>query len=229
MRLLVVEDSTRLRSSLSEGLARSGFAVDAVADGKSALDYIAAAQYDVVILDLMLPVLDGISVLREMRRSGHACRVLILSAKDQIHDRVEGLELGADDYLVKPFSFDELLARVKALVRREYNAPNPVINLGKAQLNTAMHQVLVNNTPLPLTAHEVSLLEALALNRGRVMSAQSLEGRLHNFAGSVTRNAIEVHVSKLRRKLRDAGINDLIHTRRGFGYFIEQQCDESAV
>jgi two-component system copper resistance phosphate regulon response regulator CusR len=223
MKILVVEDSQRLRESLSEGLTRSGFAVDAVADGQSALNYAAAAQYDALVLDLMLPVRDGLSVLNELRSTGCTSRVLILSARDQLQDRVHGLELGADDYLVKPFAFDELVARLKALVRREYQQPNPLINLGEVELNTALHSVRVGGSEVQLTPHEVSLLEALALNRGKVLSVQSLEDRLYNFSSPVTHNTIEVHISKLRKKLREQGVSDVVKTRRGFGYFIEAE------
>lgn len=223
MKLLLVEDSSRLRESLTEGLSRSGFAVDAVGDGEAALGYATVAQYDVIILDLMLPIRDGWSVLKELRMAGNRARVLILSAKDQVYDRVRGLELGADDYLVKPFAFDELLARLKALVRREYETPNPIVKLGACELNTALHRVEVNGNELALTPHEVSLLEALALNRGRVMSVSSLEDRIYNFDANVTHNTIEVHISKLRKKLREIGATDVIKTRRGFGYFIESE------
>lgn len=223
MKILLVEDSERLRKSLTEGLARSGFAVDAVSDGQLGLDYARAALYDVIVLDLMLPVLDGLSLLSELRRDGCPSQILILSAKDQLQDRVRGLEMGADDYLVKPFAFEELLARLKALVRREYKKPNPVVNLGSVELNTALHSVQVDGAEVPLTPHEISLLEALALNRGKVMSVQGLEDRLYNFNSQVTNNTIEVHISKLRKKLREQGVSEVIKTRRGFGYFIEAE------
>jgi len=223
MKILVVEDSRRLRESLSEGLTRSGFAVDAVGDGEHALAYAGAAQYDVIVLDLMLPVRDGLSVLSELRASGYSSQILILSAKDQVQDRVRGLDLGADDYLVKPFAFDELLARLKAMVRREYQTLNPVVKLGDVELNTALHSVRASGAEVRLTPHEISVLEALALNRGKVMSVQSLEDRLYNFRSQVTHNTIEVHISKLRKKLRQCGTRDLIKTRRGFGYFIEAE------
>lgn len=221
MRLLLVEDSTRLRKSLREGLSRSGFAVDEAADGGVGLAHALAIEYDVVVLDLMLPVMDGLSVLRQLRDAGRNCPVLILSARDQVADRVRGLELGADDYLIKPFAFDELSARLQALVRRRFEQRNPVIQLGEVQLNTALHSAQFHGQSLPLTPNEISLLELLALRRGRVVSFASLEDHLYAADSAVTRNAIEAHVSALRRKLRAVGEPDLVKTRRGFGYYID--------
>lgn len=221
MRLLIVEDSVRLRKSLGEGLRRSGFAVDVVGDGEAGLRFALAVDYDIIVLDLMLPLLDGLSVLARLREQGRSANILILSAKDQVQDRIRGLELGADDYLIKPFAFDELLARLKALVRRGYGQRNPVIQLGRIELNTALHRVLCGGVELALTPHELGLLEYLALNRGRVVSPQSLEDHLYDSDAVVSRNAIEAHISALRKKLRGAGITQLIKTRRGFGYYIE--------
>ncbi|MCP5424925.1 MAG: response regulator transcription factor [Gammaproteobacteria bacterium] len=221
MKLLIVEDSERLRKSLSEGLRRMGFAVDPVGDGETGLRFALAVDYDVIILDLMLPRLDGLTVLQRLREHGKNTHVLILSAKDQVQDRIRGLEWGADDYLVKPFSFDELLARLKALVRRCYQHHNPIIQLGCIELNTALHRAVSGDGEVPLTPNELALLEYLALNRGRVVSQRSLEDHLYDSDTVVTRNAIEAHISSLRKKLRAVGEAQLIKTRRGFGYYIE--------
>lgn len=221
MRLLLVEDSARLRKSLTEGLSRSGFAVDSAADGKAGLAHALAADYDVVILDLMLPELDGLSVLRQLRDTGRNGPVLILSARDQVADRIRGLELGADDYLIKPFAFDELNARLQALVRRRYERRNPVIKIGTIELNTALHRARFADTDLALTPNEMALFELLALRRGRVVSLVSLADHLYAGDNAVTPNAIEAHISALRRKLRAVGEPLLIQTRRGFGYYIE--------
>ncbi|NJO36325.1 MAG: response regulator transcription factor [Rhizobiales bacterium] len=140
MKILIIEDSERLRRSLSEGLRRSGSAVDQVADGETGLNYALAAAYDVIVLDLILPKLNGLEVLEQIRQHGVNAGVLILSAKDQAEDRIRGLELGADDYLIKPFVFDELIARLKALVRRAYNQRNPIIKIGDITLNTALRR-----------------------------------------------------------------------------------------
>ena len=221
MRLLLVEDSTRLRKSLGEGLRRSGFAVDSVADGKAGLHYALGADYDVMVLDLMLPELDGLAVLQQMREAGRNFPVLILSARDQLADRIRGLELGADDYLIKPFAFDELQARLQALIRRRYEQRNPLLKLGTVTLNTALHSVSCESIELALTPNEMALFELLALRRGRVVSVTSLADHLYADTATVTPNAIEAHVSSLRRKLRAVGAGDLIKTRRGFGYCIE--------
>ena len=221
MKLLIVEDSERLRHSLTQGLRRSGFAVDAVSDGEAGLRFALAVDYDVIVLDLMLPLLDGLSILQRLREQGRSTNVLILSAKDQVPDRIQGLELGADDYLIKPFAFDELVARLKALMRRGYDKRNPIIRLGQVELNTALHQAVCDGVELALTPHEMSLLECLALNLGRVMSPQSLESHVYDSDTVVSRNAIEAHISALRKKLRAVGVTQLIKTRRGFGYFID--------
>ena len=221
MRLLLVEDSTRLRKSLGEGLRRSGFAVDSVADGKTGLRYALGGDYDVMVLDLMLPELDGLAVLQQLREAGRNFPVLILSARDQVADRIRGLELGADDYLVKPFAFDELHARLQALIRRRYEQRNPMLQLGSITLNTALHSVSCAAIELALTPNETALFELLALRRGRVVSLTSLADHLYAGDVAVTPNAIEAHVSALRRKLRAVGEPDLIKTRRGFGYCIE--------
>ena len=221
MKLLLIEDSERLRRSLGEGLRRSGFAVDLVEDGEAGLRFALAAEYDAVVLDLMLPKLDGLSVLQRLRDHGRNTNVLILSAQDQVHDRIRGLRLGADDYLIKPFAFEELLARLQALVRRRYENRSPVIQLGGIELNTALHQANYRGREILLTPHELALLEYLAFNRGRVLSVKSLEDHLYDSDAQVSSNAIEAHISGLRRKLREVGEPEIIKTRRGFGYYIE--------
>lgn len=221
MKLLIAEDSPRLRLSLGEGLRRSGYAVDLVADGVSALRYALGSDYDAIVLDLMLPELDGLSVLRQLRASGRKTNVLILSARDQVQDRVRGLDLGADDYLIKPFDFDELLARLSALVRRRYDQRDPVLRLGGIELDLALHRAVRDGIEIPLTPSELALLEYLVLNRGRVVSVTSLEEHLYGSDTAVTRNAMEVQISSLRKKLRAAGEPELVQTRRGFGYFVD--------
>lgn len=221
MKLLLIEDSARLRKSLGEGLRRSGYAVDLVSDGEAGLRFALAVAYDVIVLDLMLPKLDGLAVLQSLREHGRKTHVLILSAKDQVQDRIQGLHLGADDYLVKPFAFEELRARIQALVRRCYDQRDPLIKLGQIELNTALHQASRAGCAIKLTPHELAVLEYLALNRGRVVSLKSLEDHLYDSDAIVSSNTIEAHISALRRKLRSAGETDLIQTRRGFGYYID--------
>ena len=221
MKLLVVEDSERLRRSLGQGLQRAGFAVDLAADGREGLAYAEVNDYDVIILDLMLPQVDGLTVLKSLRRQGKNTHVLILSAKDQVQDRILGLELGADDYLIKPFSFDELCARVRALVRRRYESKNPVLRIGDLEIDTARQQVSRSGEPLPLTPTEYSLFELLALRRGRVVSRDQILDHLYDSAAEVSSNVIEVLVCALRKKVQPEGAVPVIVTRRGRGYLIE--------
>lgn len=221
MKLLLVEDSERLQRSLSMGLKKHGFTVDQAFDGEEALSYIAANQYEVIILDLILPKIDGLSVLSKLRGDGNDCHVLILSANDQTQDRVRGLDLGADDYLVKPFSFDELVSRLRALNRRRSGVKNPVIEIDGIKIDSVARQVSFADMPIPLTPHEYRLIEFLARRRGRIYSHDQLIDQLYDASSYVTRNAIEAHISSLRRRLTAAGAPKLVKTRRGFGYLIE--------
>jgi DNA-binding response OmpR family regulator len=222
MKLLLVEDSIRLRKSLKSGLSKLGYAIDTVDNGLDALKYIVALDYDVVILDVLLPELDGLSVLKEMRSKGIKTHVLILSARDQLQDRIKGLDLGADDYLVKPFSFDELHARICALLRRAYNEKCPVIRIAQLKYNTKLKQLDCGGQKVNLTPCELSIFEQLLLNRGRVMSHEKLELCMYDSENIVNRNTIEAHVSGLRKKLRKHTLDCIVKTQRGFGYFIEK-------
>lgn len=221
MKLLLVEDSERLQRSLSTGLKKHGFVVDQAFDGEQALAYTAVNQYDAIILDLMLPTIDGLTVLSTLRSEGKDCHVLILSAKDQTEDRVRGLDLGADDYLVKPFAFNELVSRLHALDRRRSGVKNPVIEIERIKVDTVTRQVFFDDQPVALTPREYQLLEFLARRRGRVFSHDQLIDQLYDACSYVTRNAVEAHVSALRKRLNLAGAPNLINTRRGFGYLIE--------
>lgn len=221
MKLLIIEDSERLRRFLERGLAGAGFTGDAAADGEEGLAFAQAYEYDAVVLDLMLPRLPGLEVLRRLRRRGSALPVLILSARDQVEDRVRGLELGADDYLVKPFALDELVARLRALIRRRFDTRAPSIEIGPLEIDTARREVRRDGAPVPLTRSEYELLERLAFGRGRVHSQAQLAELLHPGTTAVTLNLVEKLVSTLRKKIDRPGADSLIHTRRGFGYVIE--------
>ena len=221
MKLLVIEDSERLRRSLGRGLAKAGYAVDLAADGDAGLAFAETYDYDVVVLDLMLPGLSGLEVLQRLRSAGRDTDVLILSARDRVEDRVRGLEMGADDYLVKPFSFDELCARLQALVRRRYRAKSPRLRVGPLEIDTTGRRVFRDGEPLALTPGEYSLLEFLAYRRGRVASQDQLLEHLHRSDSEVSSNVIEVMVSSLRRKIHRQGESPIVETRRGFGYVIE--------
>jgi len=221
MKLLLVEDSERLQRSLSTGLKKHGFAVDQAFDGEQALSYIAVNQYDAIILDLVLPKIDGLTVLSKLRKEGKDCHVLILSANDQTEDRVRGLDLGADDYLVKPFAFDELVSRLQALNRRRSGIKNPVIEINGISIDSVARQVLFEAQVIALTPHEYQIFELLARCRGRVFSHDQLIDHLYDANSYVTRNAVEAHISSLRKRFDGAGAPLLIKTRRGFGYLIE--------
>ena len=221
MKLLLVEDSERLQRSLSTGLRKNGFTVDQAYDGEAALSCIAVNRYDAIVLDLMLPKLDGLGVLSRLRGDGNDCHVLILSANDQTEDRIRGLDLGADDYLVKPFSFEELVSRLRALNRRGSGVKTPALKIDGITIDTVARRVCFGKSVIALTPHEYRLIEFLASRRGRVFSHDQLIDQLYDMSSYVTRNAVEAHISSLRKRLRAAGAPKLIETRRGFGYLIE--------
>ena len=221
MKLLLVEDSKRLQRSLAAGLNKIGFSLDQAFDGEEALSYLATNQYDAIVLDLMLPKIDGLEVLSSLRSAGNSCHVLILSANDQTEDRVRGLDLGADDYLVKPFSFDELVSRLRALNRRQLGTKNPVVEIDGITIDSVSRRVSFNGSAIEFTPHEYQLLEFLALRRGRVYSHDQLIDQLYDAGSYVTRNAVEAHISALRKRLQAVNAPNLIKTRRGFGYLIE--------
>jgi len=218
MKLLLVEDSARLADALTSDFRREGFAVDHAPDGQTALRQIEAHEYDVMILDLMLPRISGLEVLRALRTSRAATRVLVLSALDQTEDRVAALNLGADDYLVKPFDLAELKARTLALLRRRYGETSGVVALGELTLDTNARLATVRGAPLPLTPKEYALLETLLRHRGKSFTRTALFERLYDGLSDASDRVVEVIVSTLRTKLASAGIPTLIETRRGFGY-----------
>lgn len=221
MKVLVVEDSQRLLHALGEGLRRSGFTVDLARDGEEGLNYVNVAEYDVIVLDILLPKLDGTTLLKEIRKSGNPVNVLILSAKDMVEDRVAGLELGADDYMVKPFSFDELVARIKALGRRKFEQKTSVIKIDQVTLDISKRQVWANKQLLQLTRAEYNILEQLILRRGRVLSKNQLMEWVSESDSVSTSNVVEVMVSSLRKKLVQSNIEGFIKTKRGFGYYVD--------
>ncbi|MCG7981560.1 MAG: response regulator transcription factor [Candidatus Thiodiazotropha lotti] len=221
MKILLVEDSVRLQRSLSAGLKRHGFSVDQAFDGEQALTYIRHNRYDTILLDLVLPKIDGLNVLSTLRNEGNNDQVLILSANDQTEDRIRGLDLGADDYMVKPFSFDELVSRLRALNRRHSGIKNPVLDISGVKIDTVSRLVSFNEQVVNLTPHEFKLLDYLAHRRGRVFSHDQLIDQLYDAASYVTRNAVEAHISSLRKRLKESGAPGLVKTRRGFGYLVE--------
>lgn len=224
MKILLVEDSHSLQQSLTAGLKNSGHTVDGAMDGESAFSYVNSTTYDIIILDMMLPKVSGETFLRSIRNNGVNTAVLILSARDQVEDRIAGLDVGADDYLVKPFSFEELLSRLRALERRmvgERWQDETSVILSDIAIDKKLRKVFHNGVELVLTPSEYALLDLLVTRKGQVFSHDRLIERLYDSTSSVTRNAVEAHVSSLRKKLGSVGQTDFIKTRRGFGYYVE--------
>jgi DNA-binding response OmpR family regulator len=220
MNILLIEDYNPLRKSLRQGLREAGFAVDATGDGEEGLWFARTGNYDAIILDLMLPKVDGLTILRKLRAQGNAVHILILTAKDTIRDRVQGLNLGADDYLVKPFAFEELLARVRALVRRKYEAKSPVIRVADLEIDTSAKTARRAGLTIELTPREYSILELLALRAGKIVTRTEIWEHIYEFEQEKTSNVVDVYIAFLRKKLEREGLPRLIHTRRGVGYVL---------
>jgi DNA-binding response OmpR family regulator len=220
MRLLVIEDYPPLLRSMHQGLQEAGYAVDTAADGETGLDCALSTPYDAVILDLMLPKLDGLALLARLRGHKNTTPVLILTARDRVEDRVRGLDVGADDYLVKPFAFAELLARVRAIIRRRYQSAASTIRVGDLEIDTTARTVRRQGTPVSLSAREYALLEYLAARRGQVVSRAEIWEHVYDFASEPTSNVVDVYVGYLRKKLESGQGAKLIHTRRGQGYVL---------
>ncbi len=221
MRILIVEDSQTLSESLRAGLASEGFAVDVAGDGKSGLSYARNNPYDVIILDLLLPGLDGFGVLAGLREKPDRPHVLVLTARDRVQDRVTGLNAGADDYLVKPFAFEELLARLHALVRRRYEERSPVVNVGGLALDLVARKAAFRGSVLDLTAREYALLEYLVVRRGQTVSREEIEDHIYGVNKLPSSNAVDSAISILRTKFGPDG-KHLIKTRRGMGYVLDE-------
>ncbi len=223
MRLLIVEDNQKLAASLRKGLEQEGYAVDVAFDGVEALGYVEAlgGGYDAMLLDVMLPRRDGITVCRDVRAAGNGVPILMLTARSAVTDRVDGLDAGADDYLTKPFSFEELTARLRALLRRPRSRGEALLRAGPLTLDPAAHQVSVEGRPVELTTKEFRLLELFMRHPGQVLSRRQITSSLWDFEFEGESNVVEVHVKNVRRKLSEAadcGYCDYIKTIRGAGY-----------
>ncbi|MGO8857201.1 MAG: response regulator [Steroidobacteraceae bacterium] len=216
MRVLLVEDDVMIAQGLETALRQIGAAVDWIRDGEHAAAALRGTVFDVVLLDLGLPNRDGINILRELRQRGDATPVIILTARDEIRNRVAGLDAGADDYVVKPFDLDELTARMRSVLRRTAGRGDPLIQHGDLCLDPAAHSVEYKGAPVNLSAHEYAVLEALLQRPGAVMSRAQLEDRLYGWDEPIGSNAVEVYIHGLRRKLG----SEVIRTLRGVGYFI---------
>lgn len=223
MKILIIEDSTSLRRSLKIGLSNLGFTVDDTGDGYEGLSIALAGDYSLLILDLMLPSVDGTAILKAIRKANKDLRVLILSARDLTEDKISGLLNGADDYLTKPFSFDELHVRLLCLMRRgSLNINDSKINIGVFSLDIHLKQLLCNGINAHLTPNEYKLVECLFTNQGKVVSPEKLSDYLAGQYNAVAKNSIEAHLSTTRKKVRDIGHDLPIKTKRGFGYFVEK-------
>lgn len=214
MRVLLIEDDPTLGEAVRDQVVEDGHAVDWVRDLRDAQDSLRLAPYDLVLLDLMLPDGSGLGFLRDLRRSGDVTPVIVLTARDQVSERIAGLNAGADDYLVKPFNLLELSARIGSVARRYAGNPNPLLKAGDLEVDLGARAVYRDGRPLELTAREWAVLEALLQHPGAIISKAQLEDRLYAFGEEVESNTIEAHVSRLRKKLG----HELIHTVRGLGY-----------
>ena len=220
MRILVVDDFEVLRDSIAQGLREAGFTVDTASDGESGLWHAQSNDYDVIVLDLMLPRIDGLTILKRLRAKQNNTHVLILTAKDTSADRVKGLDSGADDYLVKPFVFAELLARVRALVRRRYDTKSPRIRIADMEIDTATRCVRRAGEKMELSAREYSLLEFLAHRAGHVVTRTEIWEHVYDFNSTAESNVVDVFIGHLRKKIERPNLPRLIHTRRGHGYML---------
>lgn len=222
MRLLVVEDELHLQSVIKKRLMKENYSVDACGNGKDALDYLNVSPYDAVILDIMLPGLSGIEVLRRIRSEGNRVPVLLLTALDGVDDRVSGLDSGADDYLVKPFAFEELLARIRVMLRRSAEHTTDLLTLSDLTVDLKSHEVSRNGRRIELSGKEFAMLEYLMRNQGRVLSREQIEQHVWSFDYEGGSNMVDVYIRYLRRKIDDDFEHRLIHTVRGAGYVMRE-------
>ncbi len=226
MRILIAEDDARLHDLLSRALRERAFAVDVVTDGETALIEASINEYDAIVLDVMLPRRTGIEVCRELRRRGHRTPILMLTARDAVQDRVAGLDSGADDYVIKPFELDELLARLRALMRRGPTLHDERLTIGDLVVDTRAQQAIRGGFPVGLTTREYALLEYLARHAGRVVGRAELTEHVWDANHDPASNALEVYIGRVRRKLEQHGGASLLHTRRGAGYLLSSDVTE---
>lgn len=222
MRILIAEDERDLNRLICQALERAGYGVDACFDGQEALDFLGGAQYDCVVLDIMMPKKDGRQVLQALREQGSAVPVIFLTALDSIQDRIDGLDLGADDYLVKPFDLNELLARIRAVTRKYGTQKTSVLTVGDLTVDTAARTVTRSGQPIALSAKEYAILEYMIRHKGAVLSRQQLEDHIWNYDYAGGSNVVDVYIAYLRKKV-DAGFEKkLIHTIRGAGWTLRE-------
>ena len=223
MRILVAEDELDLNRLICRTLERAGYSVDACFDGEAALDCLLGAEYDCLLLDIMMPKADGHTVLRAVREKGNAVPVIFLTARDSVQDRIEGLDLGADDYLVKPFDFDELLARIRAATRKYGGEKSSVLTLADLTLDTAAHTVTRGGKAIKLSAKEYAILEYLMHHKETVVSREQLENHIWNYDYAGGSNVVDVYMTYLRRKIDHDFDKKLLHTIRGAGWVLREE------
>ncbi|MBC6679876.1 response regulator transcription factor [Zhenpiania hominis] len=223
MRLLIAEDEKNLNKILAQQLRDNGYSVDACFDGEDALDHIRMTDYDGVILDIMMPKLDGLEVLKKMRADRIDTPVLFLTARDSVADRVEGLDLGADDYLTKPFAFEELLARVRVLIRKKSGNKTNTYTLADLTLDAQSREVKRGDTPISLSSKEFAILEYMIMNKNVVLSRDNLERHIWSYDYEGSSNMIDVYIRYLRKKIDEKFEPKLIHTVRGVGYVLKEE------
>lgn len=221
MRLLIVEDDRKTAAFLNKGLSENGFIVDTAGSGEEGLLLVRRREYDLIILDVMLPEKDGWSVITEIRRGTNPIPVLFLTARDSVHDRVKGLELGGDDYLVKPFAFSELLARIRSVLRRGSFRQSEIVEIADLEIDLVKHKAIRGNKQLSLTAKEFSLLSLLARRKGEVLTRTYIAEQVWDMNFDSDTNVVDVAVRRLRRKVDDPFTEKLIRTIRGVGYVLE--------
>jgi DNA-binding response OmpR family regulator len=223
MRILLVEDSELLAESVRLGLERAGFSIDVFDTLMDSRAAVASVQYDAIILDLGLPDGDGLDLLKELRTANNLTPVLILTARDSVEERVRGLNAGGDDYVLKPVAMEELVARLRALLRRPGGALGQILTAGNISFDTSLREVCIAESPITISRREMSVLEQLMRRYGRVVPKNVLEERLYGFEAEVTSNSLEVHVSRLRKRLSAASASTNIHTLRGVGYLLTEE------
>jgi len=223
MKILIVEDENKTASYLRKGLSENGFTVDVAQDGEDGLHLALAEDYDLVVLDVMLPQRDGWSVLSQLRRSGNQTPVLFLTARDSVQDRVRGLEGGADDYLMKPFAFAELLARIRSLLRRGPNRQAEVLRISDLEIDFIQHRATRSGKRLDLTPKEFALLSLLAHRKGEVLTRTVIAGQVWDMNFDCHTNVVDVHMRRLRAKVDDPFDHRLIQTVRGVGYVLQEE------
>ena len=223
MRILIAEDEKTLNATLKKRLEEQSYSVDACLDAQEALAYLASAEYDVVLLDIMMPKKSGLEVLRALRKKGRQTPVLLLTAKDSIEDRVDGLDAGADDYLVKPFAFEELMARIRVMLRKKSGQSSNLLSVGDLTLDLGTHTVVRDGQPISLSSREFALLRYLVMNQGMILSRDQIEQHIWNYDYEGSSNMIDVYIRYLRKKIDDPFEKKLIHTVRGAGYVLREE------